>query len=553
MWISGWGCDGAALTAEDLACLRLEEVRMVRENPGLCAAGMPQYLTQCGVGINRPYPAIETLIHAYLRAEHVDHTHPEAIIALTAVDSARSIAEKTFGDEAIWLDYVQFDPAVAQDLAAAIECRPPARFVLQANHGLLTWADTSERCYRNTLEAVQRAARALDEARTRTFDLGGEAVRALSAAQARRYLFDVLPTIRGRLSAAGVPMVLRVDPDETARSFSCSVKGPKLSLIGPACPDSLVKMRRIPALVEASSVPGGPDQRRAGVIKAIAAYADDYHAYFHRNTNEPDARPTGTGTLPRVLVVPGVGVVSAGEDAQSAALAEAHYRQTRRVITLADSVGGYSSLSEAQCWADEHWPLLRDKPQLRPPRGDLAGQVVLVVLDSGMPDPGLRDLVAGLLRADAHLVVTGTSAVPPAELEEGLAVRGVSTEIISARLVRSDDADPVRAAVLAFGGLDFVVQLSANAASGARLAEAANTVFTRQGRRGGYLATVESAERAAAVRAGVLDGAGGTGGTPRSLRAQVLVRDQTDPDSGGEATTMTSVFALMTSRDGAEA
>ena len=501
MWISGWGCDGALLTEGDLACLRVEDVRLLRGDASLSNESMFSRLRSCAVSA-QPYPAIEALLHAYLRAPYVDHTHPEAVIALTAVDNGRDLASKTFGDEAIWVDYGQFSPAFADFLTTEIEAQSRARFLLLANHGLLTWADTSEGCYRNTIEAATRAAEALHAARSGRADLGGPAVRPLSDEEATRYLTDVLPTIRGQLSKNDMRMVLRVDPDLSARSFASSRRGPRLSMIGPACPDSLIKMKRVPAVVD-DGPRGSAGERRLGAARAIAAYRDNYLAYWRRNAADAEPNPPAGADLPRVFVIPGVGVVSAGENAFACALAEAHYRQTRRVITVADSVGGYSSLSEAQAYKDEYWPLLRDKPQLQPPRGDLAGHIVLLVLDSAddsVPaDALVRCLMRQLLTADAHVVIARSHGAPVTDLAQWECDGGIASLVAEARL-RSYSADQmVSAATLAFGGLDFVIHLQATADLGADLAAAAGEVFAQQGWRGHYIATRWPAERAAGL------------------------------------------------------
>jgi rhamnose utilization protein RhaD (predicted bifunctional aldolase and dehydrogenase) len=501
MWISGWGCDGALLTEDDLACLRVEDIRLARGGTLLSNESMFGYLSHCATTARQPYPAIETLLHAYLRAPYADHTHPEAVIALTAVDNGRSLASKTFGDEAIWVDYEQFSPAFADFLATEIETHPRARFLLLANHGLLTWADTGERCYSNTIEAATRAAGALQAARSRPADLGGPAVCPLSGEQAVSYLADVLPAIRGRLSAHGARMVLRVDPDASARSFASSKRGPLLSAIGPACPDSLVKMKRVPAVVEAG-VRGSAGERRLGALAAISAYRAGYLAYWRRHAPDGQPDPPAGADLPRVFVIPGVGVVSAGEDSYACALAEAHYRQTRRVITVADSVGGYCSLSEAQAYADEYWPLLRGKPQLRPPLGQLAGHIVLLVPGSADGCAPSDDLVTcltqALLAADAHVVLAGPHAPAPAGRARTGCDGAIASRLAQTRLDTA--AQAVRAATLEFGGLDIVIHLQATARLGTELAAAASEVFAQQGWAGHYIATREPAGRATELR-----------------------------------------------------
>jgi rhamnose utilization protein RhaD (predicted bifunctional aldolase and dehydrogenase) len=501
MWISGWGCDGGVLTEGELACLRVADIRVARSRPALCDSSMFAFLSHCATTNGQPHPAIETLLHAYLAAPHVDHTHPEAVIALTAVDGGRELAGQVFGEEAIWCDYEQFSPELARQLAGIIEERPAARFVLLANHGMLTWGRSSRECYRNTIEAARRAAAALEAARKRPCDLGGQAVRPLAGPDAEGYLTGVLPVIRGELSRPGARMVLTIDRDPSAVAFACSRRGPELSLIGPACPDSLVKMKRLPVILPAAGdgAAGDGQARRAAALAAIAGYRQDYLAYWRQHAGEPGGQPPAGADLPRVFVIPGVGVVSAGEDAAAAGLAEAHYRQTRRVVTVCDSVGGYSSLAPAQAWQDEYWPLLREKPQLRPPRGRLAGHIVLLAAgaDGVLPDGLIAGLSRALLAEDAHVVVAGAAA--GSGLAGELRAGGTGEEALNGRLARCPDGDPVRGAVLAYGGLDIVVHLSAGPRAAQDLAARAGQVFAAQGWPGCYIAAAACAVSGAAI------------------------------------------------------
>src|SRR6266536_1257572 len=178
LWITCWGADSASLGPGDLSCLRMEDLLALRRIAGMSDEQMIDHLVQAQVRADQPRPAIETLTHAFIGAAHVDHTHPMAVIALTAVPDGRRLARDAFGDEAIWLDYRQFDADLARELAERIEAQPSARFVLMANHGLLTWAQTSSECYRNTREA---AARPSPSGTSRT--AGGTAA---SSATARR-------------------------------------------------------------------------------------------------------------------------------------------------------------------------------------------------------------------------------------------------------------------------------------------------------------------------------------------------------------------------------
>ena len=156
LWMSAWGCDCATTTGDDFPALRLDDLLELRRGGPMNEAEMVDYLADCGLRGEQRRPGIETLTHAFIPATHVDHCHPDAVIALTSFPDGRARADEEFGDEAIWFDYRQFDVDVARELADRITASPRCRFVLLANHGLFTWAEDSEECYHNTLEAVAR-------------------------------------------------------------------------------------------------------------------------------------------------------------------------------------------------------------------------------------------------------------------------------------------------------------------------------------------------------------------------------------------------------------
>src|ERR671936_2173319 len=136
-------------------------------------AEMVDFLRRCALHPDQPRPSIETLLHAFIAAPHVDHTHPDAVIALTSTPRGRELAEETFGDEAVWLDYQRPGFAMSRRIAELLEAQPSARAVLLERHGLVTWGETGEESYRATIEFVSRAAEAIARAGAGRFGLGG--------------------------------------------------------------------------------------------------------------------------------------------------------------------------------------------------------------------------------------------------------------------------------------------------------------------------------------------------------------------------------------------
>lgn len=514
LWMSAWGCDGATTTPADFPALRLEDLRLLRRSGPLSERELLDFQLACGLrGDQRP-PGIETLTHAFVPARHVDHSHPDAVIALTAIPDGRRRADEEFGDEAIWFDYRQYDLGVAQELADRIEARPGCRFVLLANHGLFTWADTSEQCYRNSLEAVARATAALSRAARRPPDLGGRAVEPLPERTGTGVLTQVLPALRAELSRDDHPVVLHVDRTPEAVEFASSVRGPDLTRLGPGCPDSLPTVGYRPLVTAA--VRTADDDAVRTVLAGVEAHRRWYDAYYEQNISEAGRALPRRDSAPRVVVLPGVGVVSSGPDAARARLAADHFRQTMSVVRVADAAGGYRSLSEAQGLADEYWPLIRFKPQLAPPLGVLAGKVFLV---AGAGDATTLAVAEGLAAADAHVAMasedTGQMCAAAAEL-----CRRHGERRAVALPTAAGPGATVAAAVLAYGGFDALVDMTGSTG----LARAARSVVAGPGGGGAVLlADPGSTEQELRGAVAALETGGVTVGAVRSLDPAAVV------------------------------
>ncbi|WP_274918275.1 class II aldolase/adducin family protein [Streptomyces sp. WZ-12] len=496
LWMSAWGCDGATTTDEDFPALRLDELLALRERDRLDEQEMVTHLVACGVTGEQRRPGIETLTHAFIPAAHVDHSHPDAVIALTSFPEGRKLAEEEFGDEAIWFDYRQFDIGVARELADRIAANPRCRFVLLANHGLFTWADTSEQCYRNSLEAVARSVAALGRVPRGPLDLGGRAVPALSGERAEAVLAEVLPALRGACFEGERGPVLQVDRSAATEEFVSSAQGPRASLRGPGCPDHLVTVGYRPLILGALTDPGR--ETVTALADGVERHRAWYRSYYEENITEAGRVGGRRSDAPRALVLPGIGVVTQGADAAAARLRRDHYRQTMTVVRVTEAVGGYLSLTEAQGVADEYWPLMRLKPQLKAADGLLAGKVVLV-LGAGEASPDAAAVAELLAAQEAHVAL---AAGDRAAAERICGTYGERRVVA----LPGGGADPVRAAVLAYGGFDVVLDL----AGGGRpdRTGAALDVMARQGHGGTFLLVAETSSAALRWAAAELDGRG---------------------------------------------
>jgi rhamnulose-1-phosphate aldolase/alcohol dehydrogenase len=470
LWVKGSGTDLASISAGGFAVLRLDEILPLRARDEMDDATMVDYLLRCALGPGQPRPSIETLLHAFVEAAHVDHTHPDAIIALTSSPEGKELAAEAFGDEAVWLDYERPGFAMSKRIAELLDEAPQARAVLLEKHGLVTWGETSESSYRSTIDVIARAAEALAGAGRSRFGLSGRRIAEVADEDASTLLVHSLPALRGALLADADGLVLEVDRSAEALAFVSSARGPEVSQIGAPCPDHLISTKHKPLALSFDPSANGADELSDAFRSGVDEYADWYRKYYAENVDEETGQFPMDPAGPRVTLVPGLGIITSGRDAQRARMAKDLYHRAIAVQDAAEAVGGFRSLSEGEAFAIEYWPLERYKLALAPPSGELEGRIALVTGGaSGIGRASARALAA----RGAHVVVADLNFAGAEEVaEELVASHGLRRGVAVEADVTDEHAveDMVRRVVLEYGGLDVLVA-SAGLATSAPLTE----------------------------------------------------------------------------------
>jgi rhamnulose-1-phosphate aldolase/alcohol dehydrogenase len=471
LWVKGSGTDLATITPAGFAGLRLDELLPLRERGEMADATMVDYLLRCAVQPDQPRPSIETLLHAFVPAAHVDHTHPDAIIALTSTPGGRALADETFGAEAVWLDYQRPGFDMSRRIALLLEEHPEAQAVLLERHGLVTWGETGEESYHATLEFVGRAAAAIEHAAAGRFGLGGERVPELREGDEQTSLLaSTLPALRGALLADSDGVILEVDRSLEAVAFASSVRAPEVSQVGAPCPDHLIHTKHKPLVVQFDPERNDAGDLRASFRSGVDVYAEWYREYFEQNVDDETRQFAIDPAGPRVVLVPGVGIVTAGQNATRARLARDLYHRAIAVQDAADALGGFLSLSEREAFAIEYWPLERYKLAQAPSQGELAGRVALITGGAS----GIGRAAARILAANgAHVVVGDLNLTGAQEVaEEIIEARGLRRACAVQVDVTEEHAVQalVDQAVVEYGGVDILVA-SAGLASSAPITE----------------------------------------------------------------------------------
>src|SRR4051794_15516261 len=242
MWVKGSGSDLATMERESFTPLRMAEMEPLIERDEMSDEDMVAHLARCQTDPAAPRASIETLLHAFVPADHVHHTHPDAINVLAGTRDGERLVRECFGDEAAWIPYIRPGFTLAKQVGEAVRNDPSLKLVVLAKHGLVVWGDTAEEAYRRTIDVINRAA---DFVNARTADQERFGGPLPAGPVPDGLLRSVLPALRGAVSSERAK-VLVVDTSPRVQEFVGSADAEALTRVGAACPDHLVHTKRVP-------------------------------------------------------------------------------------------------------------------------------------------------------------------------------------------------------------------------------------------------------------------------------------------------------------------
>jgi len=407
------------------------------------------YFEYCAFAGSARAASIDTPLHALMPFTHVDHVHPDSVIAIAAARHSEVLTREVFGGELGWIPWQRPGFDLGLRLREVVRGNPKIRGVVLAGHGLITWGDTSKACYQNTIDIIRRAEGWLAERIGTAPAFGGERIASRPADQRCTIASELMPVLRGHLTGAQRKIGHFAD-DAQILEFVGAGRFEELAALGTSCPDHFLRTKIRPLIL-----PADPELAKASAAGTIARYRSDYQGYYERcrGTNSPPMRDAN----PIVILMPSVGMFTFAKDKVTARVASEFYRNAINVMRGATAVDEYLGLPEQEAFDIEYWALEEAKLRRPPAPKPLAGRVAIVTGGAG----GIGAAIAQrLLADDACVVLLDNDGDALERVGEEFARKYGEDRTRATRCDVTDEASVARAFAFAareYGGVDIVV------------------------------------------------------------------------------------------------
>jgi rhamnulose-1-phosphate aldolase/alcohol dehydrogenase len=455
MWVKGSGGDIGTLTRSGIAGLYVDRLRDLKNVYGGLEDEdrMVKLFQHCIYDLDSKAPSIDTPLHGLLPFKHIDHLHPDALIAVAAAKGSEQVTKDIWGDTMGWVPWQRPGFDLGLQLEKCLEENPGIRGIVLGSHGLFTWGDTSYECYMNSLEVIEMASEYIEKKiAEQDAVFGGQKIESLPPEERKKQAAQLMPLLRG-LASSENRMIGHFNDSDTVLQFINSNDLSKLAPMGTSCPDHFLRTKIQPLVLEldANADLSDSDTVRKQLEPAFAQYRMEYADYYENHKH--DYSPAMRDPNPVIILYPGVGMFSFAKNKQTTRVASEFYINAINVMRGAEAISSYTALPRQEAFDIEYWLLEEAKLQRMPKEKPLSRKVALITGAGG----GIGKAIADKLAAEgANVVLTD---IAEDRLEEALTTYGGDTGAIAVCDVTSTES--IKAAydkaILEFGGVDIVV------------------------------------------------------------------------------------------------
>ena len=478
LWVKGSGGDLRTSKRENFSSLYqdkligLQSVYAAKPGNGLKTAaedemvGMYFHTT---FNLNPRPSSIDTPLHSFLSGKHVDHMHPNAIIAIAASKNCETLTKEIFGGEMEYVPWMRPGFELGLAMQEIEKAKPSTQAIMMGQHGFISWDNNDKACYELTLRLIEKAAQYIeDKYEAKGGDakaFGGQKYQTLPEEQRRDTFAKILPWLRGQVSQQK-RFIGTIQDDEKILRFVNSADAPRLAELGTSCPDHFLRTKIKPLYVAWDPQTEDLAALKQKLAAALVSYREDYAKYYEscKHANSPAMRDPN----PTVVLIPGLGMIAWGKDKSESRVTAEFYNCAVEVMRGAEAIDTYISLPQQEAFDIEYWLLEEAKLQRMPAENELARQVVIVVgAGSGIG----KETAHRLVKEGAHIVCVdmnlGAAQATAKEITDkyglgiGVAGSGISNCGPAIGLAANiTDRASVRAMLdqvaLAYGGFDHI-------------------------------------------------------------------------------------------------
>ena len=455
MWVKGSGGDIGTLTRSGIAGLytgRLRDLKNVYQ--GLHDEDrMVGLFNHCIYDLDSKAPSIDTPLHGLLPFAHIDHLHPDALIAVAAAKDSEKVTKEIWGDTMGWVPWQKPGFDLGLQLEKCLADNPGIRGIVLGSHGLFTWGDTSYECYMNSLEVIEMASEYIEKKLKEQGEVfGGQKVESLPQEERLEKAAQLMPLLRGLCSSEN-RMIGHFSDTDVVMQYINSNDLERLAPMGTSCPDHFLRTKIQPLVLELDKNEdlSDSDAILAKLEPAFEAYRQEYADYY--NTCKKDNSPAIRDANPVIIIYPGVGMFSFAKNKQTTRVASEFYINAINVMRGAEAITEYTSLPRQEAFDIEYWLLEEAKLQRMPKEKPLSRKVAVVTGAGG----GIGKAIADKLAAEgANVVLTDINEEALIEAN-GTYARDVSSYAVCDVTSTESIASAYKKAIIEFGGVDMIV------------------------------------------------------------------------------------------------